>query len=218
MKISYVLPVRNEQNRISGTINSLLKQKIKPHEIIVLDDNSKDNTLRILKFYGKNIILKVSDTRQGAAKLRNIGNKLATGDVIAVCDAEYYMPHRSLAIQTFFNTFKDKHMFHSSVKCVDTMGREWIQEATEWDFKSKCPVSHPTLAYRKEVTQAIEYPEVSPETDLFELFLIEANKKGFALGGCVQTTCVKMEGNTNRDKSIAWGIKKEMYQKEGIEI
>ena len=48
-KVSVILPARNEENFIEKCLNSLLKQDYDNYEIIVIDDNSEDNTGHIIK-------------------------------------------------------------------------------------------------------------------------------------------------------------------------
>jgi len=50
-KISILIPARNEQENLPGSINSILKQSYKNFEIIILDDNSTDETLKIARNY-----------------------------------------------------------------------------------------------------------------------------------------------------------------------
>ncbi len=95
MKISYVLPVYNAQNNIAQCIKSLLKQNIKPHEIIIFNDGSTDNTGRVISHIMDSefsFICFDQPETLGAAVRRNEGNEIATGDIIAVCDADFYMP------------------------------------------------------------------------------------------------------------------------------
>ena len=47
--ISIIVPARNEQNNIERCLRSLLSQSYPNFEVIVIDDNSTDNTLRIIK-------------------------------------------------------------------------------------------------------------------------------------------------------------------------
>ncbi|MBN2442365.1 MAG: glycosyltransferase, partial [Spirochaetales bacterium] len=51
--VSVIIPARNEEQTISGCLTSLLHQKYKNYEILVLDDNSTDNTWPILKEFQK---------------------------------------------------------------------------------------------------------------------------------------------------------------------
>jgi chlorobactene glucosyltransferase len=51
LKLSVLIPARNEEKNISKLLDSLLKQSCKPFEIIVLDDNSDDKTYEIANSY-----------------------------------------------------------------------------------------------------------------------------------------------------------------------
>ena len=44
VKISVIIPAYNCQNTISKSIDSIIAQSFKAHEIIVVDDGSSDNT------------------------------------------------------------------------------------------------------------------------------------------------------------------------------
>jgi glycosyltransferase involved in cell wall biosynthesis len=219
MKISYVLPVYNAQNSIAQCIKTLKEQDIEPHEIIVINDASTDNTQRILNcFEGINVIQ--NDVRKGAASCRNLGNAASTGEVIAVCDADYYASNRSLAISTFFRKNPDKAVFYSGLELRSSKNdnERWGMEAYEWGFNSKCPISHPTVAYRKCVSDEVKYHEDSIETDLYEFFLLDCHKKGYLFGGCQDPLMTKIEGDTKRDRSEAKKIKQKKYEEYGITV
>jgi chlorobactene glucosyltransferase len=47
--VSIIVPARNEQNNIERCLRSLLSQSYPNFEVIVIDDNSTDDTLRIIK-------------------------------------------------------------------------------------------------------------------------------------------------------------------------
>jgi cellulose synthase/poly-beta-1,6-N-acetylglucosamine synthase-like glycosyltransferase len=47
--VSIIVPARNEQNNIERCLLSLLSQSYANFEVIVIDDNSTDNTLKIIK-------------------------------------------------------------------------------------------------------------------------------------------------------------------------
>lgn len=50
-KLVVVIPARNEENSIVRTLNSLAKQTFTPDKVIVVDDGSRDETVRILREY-----------------------------------------------------------------------------------------------------------------------------------------------------------------------
>lgn len=220
MKISYVLPVYNEQNTINQCLKGLLKQEIKPHEIIVINDASTDFTANILSSFCDDITLITNKTRKGAAYCRNKGNKMATGKIIAVCDVDFYLPERSKAISVFFKNNKDKSIFYSGLECRDSYNPQeaWKVDAFAWDFNSKCPISHPTVAYRRCVSDEIIYHEDSIDTDLYEFFLLDAHRKGYLFGGCQDPLMIKIEGDTRRDRSEARLLKIEKYKQYKIKV
>ena len=52
-KISVIIPSFNQQEFLSNAIDSVLDQTVKPHEIIVIDDGSTDDSLKIAQSYRK---------------------------------------------------------------------------------------------------------------------------------------------------------------------
>ncbi len=227
MKISYVLPVYNQENSIAQCIESLINQKNEESEIIIINDGSTDHTEEIIMHFLNNstydglIYYMENEERIGAAKCRNIGNEMATGDVIAVCDADLYYKSRGEAIEDFFDANPDMDLFCSALHYRDASEppqHKYVMEAYSWDFKSKCPISHPTVAYRKKVLQKVKYHEKSIDTDLYEFFLLDCNKAGFKMNGCQDPLMYKIENNSNRKALKAKKLKKKLYKKYGIEV
>lgn len=85
--VSIVVPAYNEADNIAACANALIEQEFpdNDYEIIVVDNNSSDNTLEIIKnFPVRNTI----QYKQGRAAAKNAGVKLATGDLIVFIDAD----------------------------------------------------------------------------------------------------------------------------------
>ena len=74
---------------ISRAIDSVLAQSYPAHEIIVVDDASKDNTAELVqsKYAGKVLFIQKL-TNQGSSGARNKGMDNATGDYVAFLDAD----------------------------------------------------------------------------------------------------------------------------------
>lgn len=87
MKISVVIPVYNEEKCIRETLDALLKNSVQPDEIIVADGLSNDKTLMILRNEYPSVRV-VDNPFRTAAAGRNVGVKVATGDVIAFTDGD----------------------------------------------------------------------------------------------------------------------------------
>ena len=47
-KISIIIPIYNSEKYIRICLNSILNQTFQDFEIILIDDNSKDNSLKII--------------------------------------------------------------------------------------------------------------------------------------------------------------------------
>ena len=84
--ISVVIIAYNEEKYISKTLDSLMRQTVKPEEIIVVDNNSKDRTAEIARGY-KGVRV-VSETEQGRSPARNKGFKEAQGNILLKMDAD----------------------------------------------------------------------------------------------------------------------------------
>ena len=85
-KISIIIPVYNLQNFIAQTIDSVLNQTFGDYELIVVDDGSCDDSLKILENYPQIILYKLSHT--GAGSARNYALKKAKGEYILFLDGD----------------------------------------------------------------------------------------------------------------------------------
>jgi dolichol-phosphate mannosyltransferase len=94
MKLSVVLPAYNEEGSISETIKTLyskLNEVNIDHEILVVNDNSKDNTFEILKELKKSIPTLVFYTNSGANGFGyaiRYGLERYKGDCVAIMMAD----------------------------------------------------------------------------------------------------------------------------------
>jgi len=70
-KVSIIIPTYNGEKYIKETIDSCLNQSHEDIEVIVIDDCSSDNTVKILKSYEDKINLTVNKTNKGIVKNLN---------------------------------------------------------------------------------------------------------------------------------------------------
>ena len=71
-EVSIYVPVYNGQNTIESCINSILSQTVKPNKILVINDNSTDETAEILKKYSDKIEIINNDKNLGVSYIRNL--------------------------------------------------------------------------------------------------------------------------------------------------
>jgi len=83
-EISVIVCARNEEGFLTECLSSLRAQTLKP-EIIVVDGHSIDKTVTIAKKFADKVVL---DNKKGLGDARNIGVKVAKGEIIAFCDAD----------------------------------------------------------------------------------------------------------------------------------
>lgn len=90
-KVSVIIPAFNASLYISETLDSVLQQKYKNIEIIIVDDYSEDNTWNIIEGYRDKYPHKIKiykNKGKGACAARNYGFDLSTGDYIQYLDAD----------------------------------------------------------------------------------------------------------------------------------
>jgi glycosyltransferase involved in cell wall biosynthesis len=86
LKISVIIPTFNRAHTLKRAIDSVLCQTYAPHEIIVIDDGSTDNTSELLTHYQNLKVIKTEN--QGVSLARNLGIQAASGEWIAFLDSD----------------------------------------------------------------------------------------------------------------------------------
>lgn len=90
------MPAYNAEKYISDSIDSVLNQSIQNFELIIIDDNSQDNTTNIInKYNDPRIVLIINSNNLGVSETRNIGISAANGKYIAFLDSDdIWLPHK----------------------------------------------------------------------------------------------------------------------------
>lgn len=90
MLISVIVPVYNCESTILNCLESISKQKYKELEIIIVNDGSKDSTLKIVEDYSlqDRRIKIITQNNGGPGNARNTGLKVLSGDYFAFVDAD----------------------------------------------------------------------------------------------------------------------------------
>ncbi len=159
MKYSVVLCTYNGEQYIEAQIISIINQTHKVDELVICDDISTDDTLRIVK----TIMMKesipyriiVNSTRLGPSRNFLNGMKLATGDYVFTCDQDDIWKKDKVEIfDNVVNTTKS--MLYFSNGWVINENREKICElwaAAGFDYPQREPILN-TLIKQPKVTGA----------------------------------------------------------------
>lgn len=84
--ISVIIPTYNSAKQLSATLDAALSQTMQDIEVIVVDDCSTDDTMRVLEQYRERIIV-ISQERQGRCAARNRGFVQSKGEYVIFLDA-----------------------------------------------------------------------------------------------------------------------------------
>lgn len=117
-KISIIIPVYNAEDYIEKCLFSIKKQTYNNYEIIIIDDGSKDNSLKKceqFKYDNKNMSIKiVSQNNEGPSNARNNGIEKANGEYIMFVDADDYLDENIL--KNMLESFEPNVMVRSNYK------------------------------------------------------------------------------------------------------
>ena len=89
--VSIIMPCYNAERYIAQSIESVLAQTYQSWELLITDDGSKDNSVKIATKYSledERINLLVPDEHQGIARTRNMSISRAKGRFIAFLDSD----------------------------------------------------------------------------------------------------------------------------------
>lgn len=91
-KVSVIVPVYNVEKYLKQCLDSIVNQTYKNLEIIIVNDGTKDNSMKIVEEYLQDKRIKVINKKNGGlGSARNRGIEEATGDYISFVDSDDYI-------------------------------------------------------------------------------------------------------------------------------
>lgn len=132
LKFSIIIPVYNVEKYLKKSLDSILEQIYDNYEIIIINDGSTDNSVKILNEYKLNKKIKIIHQKnKGLSSARNEGLKHITGDYILFIDSDDYIEENLL--ETLNNNIKNEDLIRFQVRTVDENYKTLI-EYTEQEF------------------------------------------------------------------------------------
>ena len=104
--VSVIMPAFNSELTIKYSINSVINQSFQDWELIIIDDNSTDNTSNVIEQFislDSRIILKKLTTNNGVSNARNIGVLLSSSELIAFIDSDDLWSPDKLKLQVKYH-------------------------------------------------------------------------------------------------------------------
>lgn len=113
-KISIITVSLNSEKTIERTILSVINQNYKLKEYIIVDGNSSDSTLNIIKKYEKKIDIIISEKDKGISDAFNKGIEAATGEIIGIINSDDLLCNGALE-QIAFNYEKQVGVYRGQI-------------------------------------------------------------------------------------------------------
>jgi len=221
MKISVIIPVHNRPQMVIRAVNSVLRQTLQPHEIIVVDDGSDDNTAQILQQFRKQIII-ISRGRRGVSSARNVGILTASGDWIALLDSDdEWLPDKLARAHQFHRDNPDLLIFQTEEIWVRNGRRVNPKKKHKkyggWIFLESLPlciVSPSAVVIQKSLFDEIGlFDENMPVCEDYDLWLRIARQYPFGLDP--KPGIIKYGGHEGQLSRQYWGM--DLYRIKAME-
>ncbi|MEK1482565.1 glycosyltransferase [Limosilactobacillus fermentum] len=178
----------NTSKYLSRCLDSILKQTYKNIEIIIIDDGSTDDSLKIIRGYAKrnSAIKYFTQNNSGQATARNKGIKYADGEYIMFVDSDDYVSNDfcEVAYNSIYNNYSEIAFFdmyagrnNSFQKITFNLNEGYVskENALSTTIDSSFPVNK---IYKLSLFDNINYPEDAKYEDLFTTYkLIDASQR-----------------------------------------
>ncbi|MCC1484743.1 glycosyltransferase family 2 protein [Winogradskyella immobilis] len=161
MNISIIIPAHNEAHFIGLTLQSLVEQNLLPKQVIVVNDNSTDNTKKVVEGFTEKhswislLNITSSNTHLPGSKIINAFNKGLnqlnnTYDIICKFDADLIFPKNYLEVIAIHFQKNDK-LGMAAGFCYIEKNDQWILE----NLTNKDHIRGALKAYRKDCFEQI---------------------------------------------------------------
>lgn len=192
-KVSVIIPNYNYGRFLSDAVVSALGQSVRPHEIIVVDDGSTDDSLEMLSRFGDDVTV-IRQKNGGVGAARNAGVRASSGDFIAFLDADDYWLGEKLSKQlAMFESDPDLGLVTTGMREVSLGGEQialHLRGMSGWCSEDlllfRPVVSGPgsTSLVRRELFESVggfdERKELHPSEDWeFSFRIAQVSKIGF---------------------------------------
>jgi glycosyltransferase involved in cell wall biosynthesis len=129
IKVSVVCPTFNSARFIEKTLSSVVVQNRKPDELIISDDGSSDETVKIVEQFLHNhcediywVILE--NTHHGPGAARNAGVSIATGEWVAFLDSDdLWLPNKLNEVESAIVDNPGTNFFCHDEQFINKYGR-----------------------------------------------------------------------------------------------
>lgn len=156
--ISIIIPTYNSERFIKECLESIRLQNRNLFELIIVDNCSTDQTLKIISQFSDAVDVLISESDTGNYDAINKGIAIAKGTWIYILGADDFLSNRD----TLFNVTKfleslavNIYIAYGKVTVIDNEGQTLYEAGVEWDkcsalFNSRMAIPHQGVFHRAE--------------------------------------------------------------------
>ena len=181
--VSIIIPYYKKKNYIEQTLKSILSQKYKNFEILIVYDDIDQKDLYFLKTLKKKdnrIKLVINRQNIGAGMSRNKAIKLSRGTYVAFIDADDLWHPNKLKIQLNYMIKNKISISHTSYNIIDmNCNKIGFREAKRIEYKDllkSCDIGLSTVMVKKTILKKHLFAKLKTKED-YVLWLSLAKKK-----------------------------------------
>ena len=170
-----VITTFNNEKTITATLNSILKQKLPVKQLVIVDDNSADNTInKIKKTFKKEIskgiihLIINKKNHGGPAYGRNVGIRKALGKYIFFCDGDDIWDNRL--------TFNYENILKQNNFDIISCDRFFFRDSSEINFKDCGKIKKIYLSRFDFISNPVCTSSVAGKTKIFKRFMFDEKK------------------------------------------
>lgn len=169
--VSIIMPNFNGEAYIAQSIQSVLDQGYKDWELLIVDDNSSDNSLEIIKSFADSRIKIFKNDAKGAASARNLAMREAKGKYIAFLDNDDLWRTDKLSKQIAYMKVKNLAFTYSYYQRFNDAGENLglhkpAKEVVSYtDILKSNPIGCVTVVYDREKIGEIQIPHIKMRND-----------------------------------------------------
>lgn len=116
---SIIIPLYNKEKYVAYTLTSVINQTFKDFEVIIVNDGSTDDSLKIVSKFNDKRITIFSKDNNGVSSARNYGIEKAQATYIAFLDADDYWHDTFLeTIYSLISTYNNQSVFATALKVI----------------------------------------------------------------------------------------------------
>jgi teichuronic acid biosynthesis glycosyltransferase TuaG len=187
--ISIIMPFFKKKEYFEQSLNSVINQKYKNLEIIIIFDDTEINDLNYLKnmvSLDSRIKLINNHKNLGVARSRNIGINLSKGKYVAFIDCDDLWEINKIELQYNCMVDYDLEFSHTSYQIIDLnnniIGLNVAKKNLNYnDLINSCDVGLSTVMVKRDVIKISQFKHISTKED-YALWL-ELARKGITIYG-----------------------------------